>query len=127
MLAALGQSSLAALMKPPYPPHPHRRHAAFPALSEAGSLDRLSETRQRNKPLKSMIGMGYSGTTTPPVIVRNVARTGWYTAYTPYQAEISQGRMEALLAFQQTIADLRPAVANASLLDEATAAEVHDR
>ncbi len=125
MLAAIGQPSLPGLMEaampaairtPGMPP--------FAALSEAGSLGRLSELATRNKPLKSMIGMGYFGTTTPPVIVRNVLQNpGWYTAYTPYQAEISQGRMEALLAFQQTIADLTGLpIANASLLDEATAA-----
>ena len=125
MLAAVDQPSLPKLMEAAMPAT--IRTAGMPpfaALSEAGSLGRLSELAARNKPLKSMIGMGYSGTTTPPVIVRNVLQNpGWYTAYTPYQAEISQGRMEALLAFQQAIADLTGLpIANASLLDEATAA-----
>ncbi|MBM3566343.1 MAG: aminomethyl-transferring glycine dehydrogenase, partial [Alphaproteobacteria bacterium] len=125
MLAELGRPSLTALMEAAMPAVIRTgAMPSFEAVGEADSLGRLSELATRNKPLKSMIGMGYSGTTTPPVIVRNVLQNpGWYTAYTPYQAEISQGRMEALLAFQQMVADLTGLpVANASLLDEGTAA-----
>src|ERR687896_1555351 len=95
-----------------------------PPMSERGVLSYMRRMRERNKVFISLIGMGYYGTIMPAVIKRNVLENpGWYTAYTPYQAEVSQGRLEALLNFQQMIIDLTGMeLANASLLDEATAA-----
>ena len=95
-----------------------------PALTEREALEALRAMARRNRILVPMIGMGYYGTVTPPVLQRNVLENpGWYTAYTPYQAEVSQGRLEALLNFQQMVMDLTGMeLANASLLDEATAA-----
>ncbi|MGW5721768.1 aminomethyl-transferring glycine dehydrogenase [Amycolatopsis sp. NPDC003865] len=95
-----------------------------PAATEAQALAELRELAGRNRPMVQMIGLGYHDTVTPPVIRRNVLENpAWYTAYTPYQPEISQGRLEALLNFQTMVADLTGLpVANASMLDEATAA-----
>ncbi|MFC5848654.1 aminomethyl-transferring glycine dehydrogenase [Deinococcus petrolearius] len=93
-------------------------------VTEAQALADLRTVAQKNRVFRSYIGMGYSGTHTPPVVLRNMLENpGWYTAYTPYQAEISQGRLEMLLNFQQMVMDLTGMpVSNASLLDEATAA-----
>lgn len=126
MLAAIGYSGAEALIDEAVPAaiRTARPLDLPPALSETAALDRLRELAARNTVLTSMIGLGYHGTVTPGVIMRNVLENpGWYTAYTPYQPEISQGRLEALLNFQTVVADLTGLpVANASMLDEGTAA-----
>ena len=126
MLAVLGYSSLDDLVDAAVP---SSVHSDTPLALEAGRaehevLDELRALAARNQVLTSMIGLGYHGTVTPPVILRNVLESpAWYTAYTPYQPEISQGRLEALLNFQTVVTDLTGLpVAGASLLDEATAA-----
>ena len=126
MLATLGLPSRAALIEQTLPPAiAFNAPLALPqALDEAGALARLKGYAAHNKLYTSLIGMGYHGTLTPTVIVRNLLENpGWYTAYTPYQPEIAQGRLEALLNFQQLSCDLTGLdLASASLLDEATAA-----
>src|SRR5438105_2550320 len=126
MLRELGLSSLEELVDRTVPEAIRdRAPLALPAArSEAATIARLRELADRNQVLTSLIGLGYSATFTPPVIQRNVLESpAWYTAYTPYQPEISQGRLEALLNFQTMVTDLTAMeIANASLLDEATAA-----
>ncbi|GAA3937390.1 aminomethyl-transferring glycine dehydrogenase [Actinomadura viridis] len=126
MLAAVGYSGAEALMDDAVPAaiRTARPLELPPALSEPAALARLRELAAANTVLTSMIGLGYHGTVTPGVILRNVLENpGWYTAYTPYQPEISQGRLEALLNFQTVVSDLTGLpVANASMLDEGTAA-----
>ena len=130
MLAALGCASVEKLIDEVVPADILvNREADRPlelprAAEEAQALADLERLAATNEPRRSFIGMGWHNCHTPAVIQRNVLENpGWYTAYTPYQAEISQGRLEALLAFQQMTVDLTGLpVANASLLDEATAA-----
>ena len=126
MLCRLGLSSLDDLIERTVPESIRDLSplALPPARTESEVLSSLSHLASRNQLKKSFIGLGYSAAITPPVILRNIQENpGWYTAYTPYQAEISQGRMEALLNFQTMVIDLTGMeIANASLLDEATAA-----
>ena len=126
MLQRLGLDSRAALIGQTVPPAIHlQAPLALPAaLDEQAALAKLSGYAAQNELWTSLIGMGYHGTLTPTVILRNVLENpGWYTAYTPYQPEIAQGRLEALLNFQQLSIDLTGLdLASASLLDEATAA-----
>ena len=126
MLDALGLSSREELIVQTVPPAIRlNRELDLPAaLDEQGALAKLKGYAEQNQLWTSLIGMGYHGTLTPTVILRNVLENpGWYTAYTPYQPEIAQGRLEALLNFQQLTIDLTGLdLASASLLDEATAA-----
>ncbi|GAA1184359.1 aminomethyl-transferring glycine dehydrogenase [Ornithinimicrobium humiphilum] len=126
MLAVLGHDSLESLIDAAVPPAIRSTEPlSMPAApSEQAVLAELRELASRNTVLTSMIGLGYYGTQTPPVVKRNILENpGWYTAYTPYQPEISQGRLEALLNFQTMVSDLTALpIANASLLDEGTAA-----
>lgn len=125
MLQALGLSSFEELEQRAMPAsiRLNRTLSLPPARSEGEHLLAMGELAARNRPLRAMIGLGYHGTVTPPVIRRQVLENpAWYTAYTPYQPEISQGRLEALLNFQTVIEDLTGLdIANASLLDEGTA------
>ncbi len=126
MLTAVGCTSLDALMTETMPGSIRNEQPLElpPSDNEDRVLEQLREMASANTVSHSMIGLGYHPTITPPVILRNVLENpGWYTAYTPYQAEIAQGRLEGLLNFQQVIMDLTGMeLANASLLDEATAA-----
>src|SRR3954451_4395444 len=126
MLETIGVASLDELIAQTIPDDIRQRAPLElgTALSETEVLAKARELAARNVVLTSLIGQGYYGTILPPVIQRNILENpAWYTAYTPYQPEISQGRLEALLNFQTMIADLTALdIANASLLDEATAA-----
>ena len=126
MLATVGYATLDALIDATIPESIRLRRplAIHAGRSEHDALAALRATSHRNSVYRSFLGYGYSDTITPPVIQRNILENpGWYTAYTPYQAEIAQGRLEALLNFQTMVIDLTGLeIANASLLDEGTAA-----
>ena len=126
MLATLGYGSLDELMEAALPgaTRPENLGALPGPMTETEAIAELRRLADRNVVRVPMIGQGFSGTITPAVIRRNVLESpAWYTAYTPYQPEISQGRLEALLNFQTMVCDLTALpVANASLLDEASAA-----
>jgi len=126
MLRAVGAASLDDLAARTVPGSIRLNQAMDlpPPIDEAATIAELRALAGQNVVKKSLIGMGYHGTVTPPVILRNLLENpGWYTAYTPYQAEISQGRLEALVNFQTMVCELTGMeIANASLLDEGTAA-----
>jgi len=126
MLRALGHRTLDGLIDAAVPPSIRTRGAlALPAAkSERDALASIAALAEENEVRRSFLGLGYSGCVTPPVLLRNIVENpGWYTQYTPYQPEISQGRLEALLNFQTMVSDLTGLpIANASLLDEGTAA-----
>ncbi len=126
MLRVIGRASLddAAAAAVPESIRSNQALNLPPPVDEAAVIAELRGLAARNVLKKALIGMGYHGTVTPPVILRNVLENpGWYTAYTPYQAEIAQGRLEALVNFQTLVCELTGMeIANASLLDEATAA-----
>src|SRR6185437_10622691 len=126
MLEVLGYDSLDALIDATVPAgiRLKRSLAIHAPMTEYEALANLRAIAKRNQICRSYLGLGYSDCVTPPVIQRNVLENpGWYTAYTPYQAEIAQGRLEALLDFQTMVIDLTGLeIANASLLDEGTAA-----
>jgi glycine dehydrogenase len=128
MLIELGYSSLADFIADVVPANIAMsekldKHLPLP-LNEVDTISALRNMADKNEVFTSLIGTGYYGTITPPVVLRNVLENpAWYTAYTPYQPEISQGRLEALFAFQTTVCDLTALpIANASMLDESTAA-----
>ncbi len=126
MLQTIGIDSLQELIDETIPAQIHREgEIDLPEKeSEYEYLQNLQKVAAKNKLFKTYIGQGYHGTITPPVILRNVFENpGWYTQYTPYQAEIAQGRLEGLLNFQTMVSDLTGLpIANSSLLDEGTAA-----
>src|SRR5271154_2947014 len=126
MLGAIGVSSLDELIDQTVPESIRFRGplGIGPARGEFELIEELRGVAGKNSVLRSCIGMGYSDTIVPPVIQRNILENpGWYTQYTPYQAEIAQGRLEALLNFQTVVMDLtKMEIANASMLDEGTAA-----
>ena len=128
MLLELGFKDLDSFISSVVPQNIHIKgeiEKSIPAgISEVAALAEIKEIASKNRVMKSLIGSGYYGTITPAVILRNVLENpGWYTAYTPYQPEISQGRLEAIFAFQTAVSDLTGLpISNASMLDEATAA-----
>src|SRR5262249_12062319 len=126
MLHTVGAATLDELATRTVPPaiRSNRALELPPPIDEAAAMAEVAALAGKNTGKNSWIGMGNHGPNTPPVIRRNVLENpGWYTAYTPYQAEIAQGRLEALLNFQTMICELTAMeIANASLLDEATAA-----